>query len=227
MRKVPLGIRSLSTTRPLLKAPKPPSPKYAQEILNSLSHAKLTKHPQSPLPTRGVGPFTRNAQTGERLTLKQRTEEKAKEYLYEQPDPDIPLPPLLLRPPGLVQPPQKGQGHGKELRRWWQREFEIWFGRYQKPFDVQAQMDRHKTMYGSGRWEGMLMVGTRIIRNGVPRQIDVVCEKPTARYIPSMRWKLRTSFSCHRTHSSEVTRQSMPPISLARVSPPAASWSKQ
>ena len=151
MRKVPrAAIRSSSITKCLFQSnpsPRPPSPKYAQEILNSIAHAKLTKHPQAPLPTRGIGPFTRSSKTGERLSFKEREEEKAKEYLYEQPDPNIPLPPLLLRPPGLVEAPEKGEGHGKETRTWWQREFEIWFGRYQKPFDVQAQLNRHKTMY--------------------------------------------------------------------------------
>ena len=91
--------------------------------------------------------ITRNAETGKRLTFTEREEEKAKEYLYSAPDPNIPLPPLLLRPPGLTEPPVKGKGHGIETRTWWQREFEIWFGRYQKPFDVQAQVARHKTLY--------------------------------------------------------------------------------
>jgi hypothetical protein len=123
----------------------------AQKLLDSLSqansHANLQKHPQTPLPTRGVGPFTRNAETGKRLTREERQEEKAKEYLYEQPDPNVPLPPLLLRPPGLMEPPVQGLGHGIETRTWWQREFEIWFGRYQNPFDVKAQVSRHKSMY--------------------------------------------------------------------------------
>jgi hypothetical protein len=119
--------------------------------LASMAHSKLTKHPQAPLPTTGLGPFTRNAETGKRLTFQERQEEKAKEYLYERPDLNQPLPPLLLRPPGLSAPPTQGEGHGKEVRSWWQRELEIWFGRYQKPFDVQAQVQRHKTMYFSVR----------------------------------------------------------------------------
>jgi hypothetical protein len=128
-----------------------PTQLAAQKLLESLnqanSHSNLPKHPQTPIPTRGVGPFTRNAQTGKRLTREERQEEKAKEYLYEQPDPNIPLPPLLLRPPGLDEQPVEGRGHGIETRTWWQREFEIWFGRYQKPFDVKAQVSRHKSMY--------------------------------------------------------------------------------
>jgi hypothetical protein len=133
--------------------PIPPSPEHkhshdaSQDNLNSRSHAKLKEHPQAPTPTRGFGPFTRNTETGKRLTFLEREEEKAKEYLYSQPDPNLPLPPLLLLPPGLAEPPEQGIGHGKEIRSWWQREFEIWFGRYQKPFDVQSQVERHRTMY--------------------------------------------------------------------------------
>jgi hypothetical protein len=137
-------------------APSPPEPPQykppfpSNETLKALaqakSHANLTNHPQAPLSTRGFGPFTRNVETGKRLTFAEREEEKAKEYLYSVPDPNIPLPPLLLRPPGLTEPPEKGKGHGIETRSWWQKEFEIWFGRYQKPFDVQAQMSRHKTL---------------------------------------------------------------------------------
>lgn len=123
------------------------SPVTSQEILNSESHAKLQDHPQAPLPTKGFGPFTRNTETGKRLTFLEREEEKAKEYLYTQPDPNLPLPPLLLRPPGLANRREQGQGHGEETRTWWQREFEIWFGRYQKPFDVRAQVSRHRTLY--------------------------------------------------------------------------------
>lgn len=131
----------------------PPKPKVKPlqspptEIINSITRAKIKKHPQTPLPIKGFGPFTRNTETGERLTFREREEEKAKEYLYTQPDPDQPLPPLLLRPPGLPDPPVLGQGHGKETRRWWQKELEIWFGRYQKPFDVQAQLSRHRELY--------------------------------------------------------------------------------
>ena len=112
--------------------------------LATLSHKKLKQHPQAPLPTKGLGPFKRDAETGKRLSFQEREEEKAKEYLYEKPDLNQPLPPLLLKPPGLESPP--GEGHGKETRKWWQREMEIWFGRYQKPFDVKAQVERHKAL---------------------------------------------------------------------------------
>src|SRR5438477_13101661 len=81
------------------------------------AHTKLADHPQAPLPTGGFGPFTFNVETKERLTFKEREEEKAKEYLYSAPDPNMPLPPLLLRPPGLADPPEKGKGHGKETRK--------------------------------------------------------------------------------------------------------------
>jgi hypothetical protein len=135
-------------------APNPPPPQLkptrilSEKTLETLhSPPPSERHPQTPLPTRGFGPFTRNAETGQRLTFREREEERAKEYLYEQPDPNQPLPPLLLRPPGLREPPVPGIGHGTETRKWWQREFEIWFGRYQKPFDVQAQLARHRKLY--------------------------------------------------------------------------------
>jgi hypothetical protein len=134
------------TPKPKLK----PTHILAQKTLDALQSKQPSgNHPQTPLPLRGFGPFTRNAETGKRLTFTEREEEKAKEYLYEQPDPNQPLPPLLLRPPGLTEAPTKGIGHGSESRRWWQKEFEIWFGRYQRPFDVQSQLSRHKTLYFS------------------------------------------------------------------------------
>lgn len=146
------SVRQTEQSTPEQQPPRlTPTQIAAQKLLDSLSqansHANLQKHPQTPVPTRGVGPFTRNAETGKRLTREERQEEKAKEYLYEQPDPNVPLPPLLLRPPGLIEAPVLGRGHGIETRTWWQREFEIWFGRYQKPFDVKAQVSRHKSMY--------------------------------------------------------------------------------
>ena len=129
-------------------SPSPPEPQqFKRPISPHESHFKLSNHPQAPLPTQGFGPWTRNLETGQRLTFLEREEEKAKEYLYSVPDPNQPLPPLLLRPPGLPDPPEKGQGHGKETRTWWQKELEIWFGRYRKPFDVQAQLARHRNLY--------------------------------------------------------------------------------
>jgi len=143
--------RSFTTSPPKYNENQPsrfkPEHLLTKEQLAMIAHSKLTKHPQAPLPTKGVGPFTRNTETGQRLSFQERQEEKAKEYLYEKPDLNQPLPPLLLRPPGLSEPPREGEGHGKETRKWWQKELEIWFGRYQKPFDVQAQTDRHKSMY--------------------------------------------------------------------------------
>jgi hypothetical protein len=141
--------RALSSSRPSrVPSPSKPAPQLSNGTPGRDVPSPVQKsHPQAPIPTRGIGPFTRHAETGKRLTFREREEEKAKEYLYEKPDLNQPLPPLLLRPPGLAEPPVQGTGHGKETRAWWQREFEIWFGRYQKPFDVQAQIERHKTMY--------------------------------------------------------------------------------
>jgi hypothetical protein len=78
------------------------------------------------------------------MTYREREEEIAKEYLYTEPDPEQILPPLLLRPPGMETKPKEGEGHGKELRPWWKRELEIWFGRYKQPFNAQAQLERHR-----------------------------------------------------------------------------------
>jgi hypothetical protein len=132
--------------------PPPPSkpsshPFLPRPLVDSLEASKDQPHPQEPVPTKGFGPFTRNAETGKRLSFQEREEEKAKEYLHTQPDPNIPLPPLLLRPPGLDEPPKVHEGHGKETRKWWQREAEIWFGRYSQPFNVKAQLARHKATY--------------------------------------------------------------------------------
>jgi len=94
----------------------------------------------------------------------------AKEYLHTQPDPNIALPPLLLRPPGLDQPPKEHEGHGKETRKWWQREAEIWFGRYNQPFNVKSQLARHKATYVV--FVKALIEGIRIIQSGVKMRID-------------------------------------------------------
>jgi len=159
MRKLPrilppvIEFRSFTTSYRLLQSPPSPEPPKPQlkpenyltpDQLTHRLHKNLTNHPQAPLPTKGFGPFTRDRETGKRLTLLERTEERAKEYLYSEPDPNQPLPPLLLRPPGLTEPPKEGDGHGKETRSWWRRELEIWFGRYQNPFDVKAQLARHR-----------------------------------------------------------------------------------
>jgi hypothetical protein len=178
-----LQSRTFITQRPLCNEHQPKSdsplssfkPEHllTKEQLASIAHSNLTKHPQAPAPTKGIGPFTTNVETGKRLTFREREEEKAKEYLYEKPDLNQPLPPLLLRPPGLSEPPRQGQGHGKETRSWWQREFEIWFGRYQKPFDVQAQVQRHKTMY-SPLTNSIDLLGILITLNGVQRRIGGV-----------------------------------------------------
>lgn len=181
MRRLPRGVLRhsvsqfrFSTTTHYLQQISPPTPQL--KPTNVLSEKTLEphseKHPQTPLPTHGFGPFTRNAETGQRLTFREREEERAKEYLYEQPDPNQPLPPLLLRPPGLREPPVQGIGHGVETRSRWQREFEIWFGRYQKPFDVQAQLSRHRKLYSPS--QSSLMLETRIIQSGVRKQIDGV-----------------------------------------------------
>lgn len=149
----PIQCRCFSTGYRLLQpspSPEPTKPQLKPEDyltpdqLTRRRHKTLTNHPQAPLPIKGFGPFTRNRETGKRLNYVEREEEKAKEYLYSEPDPNQPLPPLLLRPPGLADPPKEGQGHGKETRSWWRRELEIWFGRYQKPFDVKAQLERHR-----------------------------------------------------------------------------------
>jgi len=129
--------------------PKPTTPHgiLPQEPVDPLASSDDKPHPQQPIPTKGFGPFTRHAETGKRLTFKEREEEMAKEYLHTQPDPNVPLPPLLLRPPGLDKPPRVHDGHGKETRKWWQREAEIWFGRYSQPFNVKAQLARHRATY--------------------------------------------------------------------------------
>lgn len=160
MRRLPLILsppslqpRFFTTGYRLLQSPpssEPPKPQLKPEDymtpdqLTHRLHQTLTNHPQAPLPTKGFGPFTRDIETGKRLSFIEREEEKAKEYLYSEPDPNQPLPPLLLRPPGLADPPREGEGHGKETRSLWRRELEIWFGRYQKPFDVKAQLERHR-----------------------------------------------------------------------------------
>ena len=126
----------------------PPVPTFKSKYvpINYIAHRNLKDHPQAPAPLSGFGPWTRNLETGKRLTFKEREEEKAKEYLYSEPDPNMPLPPLLLIPPGLSDPPVQGKGHGIETRTMLQREFEIWFGRYRNPFDVQAQLARHRKL---------------------------------------------------------------------------------
>jgi hypothetical protein len=146
--------RRFTLSSPLYQTPEspeqPPAPTFksiSKHVpVNYLAHRSLKNHPQAPVATTGFGPWTRNSETGKRLSFKEREEEKAKEYLYSEPDPNMPLPPLLLIPPGLTDPPVQGKGHGIETRTWWQREFEIWFGRYQKPFDVQAQLARHRQL---------------------------------------------------------------------------------
>ena len=155
LRPPSIQFRSLTTSYRFLQSPPSPEPskpqfnsenfpRFTTDQLTHLQHKNLTHHPQAPLPTKGFGPFTRNLETGKRLTFVEREEEKAKEYLYSEPDPNQPLPPLLLRPPGLPDPPKAGEGHGKETKSWWRREFEIWFGRYHQPFNVQAQLERHR-----------------------------------------------------------------------------------
>jgi hypothetical protein len=144
--------RAFASSSPHYQTPEPPeqppAPTFKSKYVpvNYLAHRNLKNHPQAPAPTSGFGPWTRNAETRKRLTFKEREEEKAKEYLYSEPDPNMPLPPLLLIPPGLSDPPIQGKGHGIETRTFWQREFEIWFGRYQRPFNVQAQLARHRKM---------------------------------------------------------------------------------
>jgi hypothetical protein len=154
--------------------PKPSSHSFlSRQLVDSLEASKDKPHPQEPVPTKGFGPFTRNAETGKRLSFKEREEEKAKEYLHTQPDPNIPLPPLLLRPPGSDEPPKEHEGHGKETRKWWQREAEIWLGRYNQPFNVKAQVARHKATYIFLSDEP-LMKETRIIPSGVRMRIEGV-----------------------------------------------------
>jgi hypothetical protein len=116
--------------------------KYSVNPMRPRSHWKLSDHPQASFTKRHIS----QRQTEKRRTKAIREEQKAKEYLYTEPDPSLPLPPLLLRPPGLPEPPEKGKGHGAETKKWWQKELEIWFGRYRRPFDVKSQMERHREL---------------------------------------------------------------------------------
>ena len=141
-------LRSFTTTKHFqTQTTYTPPGTIHKDLKPLLAHKSLQNHPQAPIPTKGLGPFTKNAITGKRLTYIERREERAKEYLYERPDLNQPLPPLLLNPPGLKEEPVVGVGHGRETRKWWQRELEIWFGRYHKPFDIKAQLERHRNLY--------------------------------------------------------------------------------
>jgi hypothetical protein len=183
----PSQFRLFCTTRCLRQSSPPPDPSIGSQpkeprVLQTINtHANLKDHPQAPLPSQGFGPFKRHAETGQRLTRAERTEERAKEYLYTEPDPSRPLPPLLLRPPGLANPPEEGKGHGKETRKWWQKEFEIWFGRYRKPFDVEAQLARHRELCVLWKRD-LTLIETHITLNGVRGLIDGMSERLMERH---------------------------------------------
>jgi hypothetical protein len=131
------------------ESPNPPKSSSTPTQNGAPSKAEIAQkqHPQAPIATTGFSYWVRHAETGKRLTLEERQEEAKKQYLYTEPPPDGKLPPILLNPPGLPQPPVLGQGQGKETRKWWQRELEIWIGRYNSPFNVQVQLERHRKLY--------------------------------------------------------------------------------
>jgi hypothetical protein len=147
--QLPPELKPIDSSERNSSSPPKPNPRLVlpQELVDTLESLQDKPHPQQPIPTKGFGPFIRHAETGKRLTFREREEEKEKDYLHTQPDPNSPLPPLLLRPPGLEEPPRVHEGHGKETRKWWQRELEIWFGRYNQPFGVKAQLARHRATY--------------------------------------------------------------------------------